>query len=251
MRAWLPLFGLSVLLIGCSQSVLRPYQVQKPGVTRTDTSAEAPSSVPADASSEVLDNGAKADDAASSDNSTPAAPGANTPPANAVPATGSVAVNVNIIPPTPAGPYRNRGHIRSLWITDANNKYLKTIHALAGQRSVHLKRWQVFTNRTLDATTGATQVTPAAGIPVTATWDLKDKAGATMLTGNYKLWLEFTEANTPTLDAGKTPGDPAQAIDATNGYEYLVVPFSVSPAGTTKTDSSNAVFKDVAVKHVP
>jgi hypothetical protein len=254
MKAWLPVFSLTALIFGCSQTVLRPYQVQKPEHTEANTSPDSTGAVTQDGGSDSSEKGEKPEDAttASPNNSTTPTPTPNTPPpANPVPATGSVAVTLNIIPPTPAGPYRNRGHIRSVWITDANNKYIKTIHAFAGQRAVHLKRWQVFTARALDATTGATQTTPAAGIPITATWDLKDKAGAQMLTGNYKLWMEFTEANTPALDAGKTPADPNQAIDNAAGYEYFALPFSVAPTGTMKTDSSNAVFKDVAVKHVP
>lgn len=254
MKAWLPVFSLTALIFGCSQTVLRPYQVSKPEPTEVNPSADPTGAATQDSSSDSEEKGEKPEDATTMtpNNSTTPTPTPNTPaPANPVPATGSVAVTLNIIPPTPAGPYRNRGHIRSVWITDANNKYIKTIHAFAGQRAVHLKRWQVFTARALDATTGATQTTPAAGIPVTATWDLKDKAGAQMLTGNYKLWMEFTESNTPALDAGKTPADPNQAIDNAAGYEYFVVPFSVAPTGTMKTDSSNVVFKDVAVKHVP
>lgn len=256
MKAWLPVFSLTALLFACSQPVLRPYQAHRPESTRSevDPSVDATGTVMPDGSSDTGEAGDKAadkPDASSNNSTTPMASPNTPPPANPVPATGSVAVTLNIIPPTPAGPYRNRGHIRSVWITDANNKYIKTIHAFAGQRAVHLKRWQVFTARTLDATTGATQTTPAAGIPITATWDLKDKAGAQMLTGNYKLWMEFTEANTPALDAGKTPADPNQVIDNTAGYEFFVVPFSVAPTGTMKTDSSNVVFKDLAVKHVP
>lgn len=253
MKAWLPVFSLTVLILGCSQTVLRPYHVSKPESTRTDANASADAAGAATQdSSDSTENGNKSEEVVTTPNSTPPMASPNTPPpGNPVPATGSVAVTLNIIPPTPAGPYRNRGHIRSVWITDANNKYIKTIHAFAGQRAVHLKRWQVFTARALDATTGATQTTPAAGIPVTATWDLKDKAGAQQMTGNYKLWMEFTESNTPALDAGKMPADPNQAIDNTAGYEYFVTPFTVSPTGTMKTDSSNAVFKDVAVKHVP
>lgn len=256
MKAWLPVFSLTALIFGCSQTVLRPYQVTKPESTRSEVNpnADASATGTAEGDADAAENGDKTADtpATTPNNSTTPTPAANTPPpANPVPATGSVAVTLSIIPPTPAGPYRNRGHIRSVWITDATNKYIKTIHAFAGQRAVHLKRWQVFTARALDATTGATQTTPAAGIPITATWDLKDKAGAQMLTGNYKLWMEFTESNTPALDAGKTPADPNQVIDNTAGYEYFVVPFSIAPAGSMKTDSSNVVFKDVAVKHVP
>jgi hypothetical protein len=256
MRAWLPILGLTTLIFACSQSVLRPYQVLRPDQTRSgdNANAEASGAAKTETAADTVDDGDKPEEsmATTPNNSTPTTPVENTPPpANPVPATGSVSVSLNIIPPTPAGPYRNRGHIRSVWITDANNKYIKTIHAFAGQRAVHLKRWQNFTARALDATTGATQTTPAAGIPVTASWDLKDKAGAQMLTGNYKLWMEFTESNTPALDAGKTPADPNQAIDNTNGYEYFALPFTVSPAGTMKTDASNPVFKDIAVKHVP
>ncbi|WP_141732983.1 DUF2271 domain-containing protein [Oligoflexus tunisiensis] len=255
MKAWLPMFGLTVLICGCSQSVLRPYQIARPDPDRTEASpnTDIAGSAANEGNSGITGSSEKTDATipATGNDSTSTTPVTNTPPAAPVPATGSVSVTVNIIPPTPAGPYRNRGHIRSVWITDANNQYIKTIHAFAGQRAVHLKRWQVFTARTLDATSGATQTTPAAGIPVTATWDLKDKAGAQMMTGDYKIWMEFTEANTPALDAGKAPADVNQVIDNTNGYESFVVPFTVSPAGTTKTDSSNAVFKDVAVKHVP
>jgi len=254
MKAWLKLCSVSVLVFGCSQSVIRPYQVTRPDSKRTEVnpSADIGSTPATDASADATESGSTTDENSTPpSNSTPTPPAANTPAVAPVPATGSVTVSLNMIPPVDAGRYRGAGHIRSVWITDATNKYIKTIHAFAGQRAVHLKRWQVFTNRTLDATTGATQTTPAAGIPITATWDLKDKAAAVMMTGNYKLWLEFSESNTPALDANKTPADPMQVIDSTPGYEYMVVPFTVSPTGSTKTDTSNAVFKDVAVKHVP
>lgn len=254
MNVWLKLCSVLVLIFGCSQSAIRPYQLTRPDsetvkANAADDDRATPTSEEADDASE---SGSMAEENPSDpSNSTPTSPAGNTPAMAPVPATGSVMLSLSIIPPVPAGPYRNRGHIRSVWITDATNKYIKTIHAFAGQRAVHLKRWQVFTNQTLDATTGATQVTPAAGIPITATWDLKDKAAAVMMTGNYKLWLEFSESNTPALDANKTPADPMQTIDNTAGYEFLVVPFTVSPTGSMQTNTSNAVFKDVAVKHVP
>jgi hypothetical protein len=182
-------------------------------------------------------------------------PSPTTPPQGGAipggPATGSVTVTLTLTPPNPAGPYRNRGHVRSLWITDANNTYIKTVHAYAATRAVHLKRWFRFTGSTIDVASGATQTTPAAGVPLSINWDLKDRAGAQAKTGDYKLWLEFTEANTPALDQGKMPGDPMQAIDGVNGYEYHVVPFSVTPQGTTKTDATNPVFKDVSISHKP
>jgi hypothetical protein len=254
MKAWLPLFSLFLLIGGCSQYTPRA-QIARPDSARTDSKSNTDVADPdtKEGNSDNADSQVKPEDPnpITGNDSTSMTPPTNTPPATPVPATGSVSVTLNIIPPTPAGPYRNRGHIRSVWITNSSNQYIKTIHAFAGQRAVHLKRWQSFTNRQLDATTGATQTTPGAGIPITATWDLKDKAGAQMMTGDYKLWMEFTEANTPALDAGKTPADGNQAIDNVNGYRSFVIPFTVSPAGSMKTDSSNVVFKDVAVKHVP
>ncbi len=168
-----------------------------------------------------------------------------------VPATGSLTVSLSVIPPVPAGNYRNRGHVRAVWVTDANDKYLRTIHAFAGVRAANLRRWFSFTNATADGTTGATQITPAAGFPLSTTWDLKDKAGQGMMTGNYKLWLEFDEANTPLLDQGKKASDPLQAIDAVAGYEFMIIPFTLTPQASMKTDASNAVFKDVVIKHNP
>ncbi len=169
----------------------------------------------------------------------------------AVPASGTVSITFNLVPPTPAGPYRNRGHVRSIWLTDANDTYIKTIHAFAGVRAVHLKRWFSFTNNAVDATSGATQTTVAAGMPITSSWDIKDKQGVGLKTGMYKLWMEFTEANTPALDAGKKAGVQAQVIDNTNGYEFFVLPFSVGTQASTKVEPSNPVFKDISIKHTP
>lgn len=188
---------------------------------------------------------------------TASAPQAQTPPQpiasvpNATQATGMVTINLNLIPPTPAGTYRNRGHIRTLWITDANDAYVKTLQAFAGVRALHLKRWFNFTGNVPDATSGATQTTPAAGLPLTTTWDLKDKSGQVLKLGSYKLWMEFAETNTPVLDQGKKASDFAQAIDATNGYEALVVPFTIGAQASTKSDASNPVFKDVTIQHAP
>lgn len=174
-----------------------------------------------------------------------------TPPAaGAVPATGSVSISLNILPPTPAGPYRNRGHIRAAWITDSSDVYLKTLHAFAGQRALHLKRWFAFTGNAIDGASGPTQTTPAS-IPLSVSWDLKNKAGSAMYTGSYKLWLEYTEANTPALDANKKPTDPTHPIDAVNGYEAFIVNFSVGTEPSTKLESSNPVFKDISIKHAP
>lgn len=169
----------------------------------------------------------------------------------AVTASGTVAILLNLVPPNPAGTYRNRGHIRSIWLTDANNFYLKTIEAYAGVRSVHLKRWQNFTRNAPDGVSGATQTTAAAGMPISATWDLKDKQGVPLKTGTYKLWMEFSETNTPPLDTGKTPSDPMQAIDATAGYEYLVVPFVIGTQASSSSESNNPVFKNVSIRHSP
>jgi len=56
--------------------------------------------------------------------------------------------------------------------------------------------------------------------------------------------MEFAEANTPALDPGKTPADPNQEIANTAGYEFLMLPFSVAPTVTMKTDNSHGDVKD-------
>lgn len=238
--------GSLCLLEACSSGQGRPrYQA---GTNQTKTEANTPLSGSEDGD---LDTEEAGDDTTSMPPSPAQPPPTPTPPpAGAVPATGSVTISLNILPPTPAGPYRNRGHIRAAWVTDSNDVFLRTLHAFAGQRALHLKRWFSFTGNAIDGASGPTQTTPAS-IPLNFNWDLKSKAGTAMYTGTYKLWLEYTEANTPALDAGKKPLEPNQGIDAVNGYEAFIVPFTVGTAASTKMEVTSPVFKDIAIKHAP
>ncbi len=254
MIRWNAGMALLLLALGCS---MPKYTVQTPAAHEaspaTQSKDQTSSADGTAADSPSSEDPANPDPAKSAIPPSSEKPAATPPSNNALngPATGTVTVSLNIVPPTPAGPYRDRGHIRSIYITDANDKYLKTIQAFAATRAIHLKRWRVLNGNTVDGATGATQITPAAGIPISVTWDLKDKAGLAMPMGSYKLWIEYAETNTPALDAGKKPSELAQVIDGTAGYEFFSVPFSLTAQGQMKTDTTNPVFKDIAVKHVP
>lgn len=124
----------------------------------------------------------------------------------------------------------------AIWITDANNRYIKTIGAQAATRMRYLDKWLTAAGVTAptqpDGVSGASITYPATAAPITVTWDMKDKAGVFVPQGAYTINFQMTSANNTGLS--------------------LTIPVTISSTGMTKTDTSMATgLTAVSIKHSP
>jgi hypothetical protein len=127
-----------------------------------------------------------------------APPGPTAGRADAGVASASCGMRVTVTTATTGRDYRPR-NVGVIFITDAGNRFVKTLAVWADRRVSSLSQWSTITsaagqsrNRT-DAVSGAT-----AGNhnnPRTATWNCTDSRRAPVADGNYRLCFEMTESN--------------------------------------------------------
>lgn len=160
------------------------------------------------------------------------------PAAQPVIATGQVSFSTLISTPVQQGRYAP-DRLQAFWISDQNDQHIRTIDANPGRRPQHLRRWRVANGDQVDGFTGAT-ITDFADTPTTLAWDLKDKNGAQVNFGDYKIWFEMTQSNT---NAGFVDGDP--------GYSLYSLSFSIKPEGFTIDDNNHPSFTNISITHTP
>lgn len=243
-----------VIFLACSTEQ-RPKMIRS---SQPDTEGAATASPSADAS--VTSDGAVGESKTSEQQPKMDAPNPTTPTntatTGAAKASGTVVVSATLVQPANKGRYGLQAtpvHAHAIWITDANDNYIKTINAQAATRAVHLQRWRSFTGTQPDGVTGATVVTNATtGNLPSVMWDLKDKAGAVVPNGNYKIWFEWTESNTTgtplVLNTRSTLNQP---LDSLAGYSAYILPITVGPQGSTKMDTASPVFTNLKAVHTP
>jgi hypothetical protein len=107
------------------------------------------------------------------------------------------------------GRYRPK-NIGAVWVADSSGKLVKSLEVWARLRLRYLNKYaEARAGARPDVTATATLTSHKAH---TASWDLKDKAGASVMPGMYTLHVEITDADAP----GK----------------HVMIPFDLS-AGTT------------------
>lgn len=168
---------------------------------------------------------------------TPAATKPGTPPtmAGATTPTGNLTVSfAPVVPPNSGYP---NVFIYAMWITDSTGKYVKTFAAATQNtnRLRYLDKWITASGVALptqpDGITSAT-LTYAASPTVNGTWNLKDKAGATVPAGTYTINIQLASSNAP---------GPS-----------LQIPINIGTAGDMKTDTTQATgITKVTAKHTP
>lgn len=254
MKKLIHLAILSLLFVACSTEK-RPRMIKILETAGSETETNAPT--PGRSNSEDETSGV--DNAQDSQPQVvipaPSAP-TNTATGSAIKATGSLVLSATLVQPVNKGPYGMRTtpvHAHAIWITDANDNYVKTINAQAATRSVHLQRWRSFTGTQPDGVTGATVTTnETTGALNSVVWDLKDKSGVVVPNGNYKMWFEWAEANTTATPLNSNMRSTLnQPLDSLAGYSAYIMPFSVGPQGSSKTDTASPVFSNLKVVHTP
>ncbi|WP_281320202.1 DUF2271 domain-containing protein [Polyangium sp. y55x31] len=99
-------------------------------------------------------------------------------------------------------------NIGAVWITDAQDTFVKTLEVWAAKRVEHLVRWGAASGtNVVDAVTGATRKSHVEHV---STWNGTDTAGLVVPDGAYRVHVEFTEWNSS--DSGEAPG-PWTAVD--------------------------------------
>ena len=149
--------------------------------------------------------------------------------ASAASTNGTAVLTVTTLPTS--GRYAPR-HVMAVWITDQQNKLVKTIAVQAGKRKKYLELWREDLGKQApDGIVGATRKEHAAQ---TFTWDTCDQAGQPVAPGLYRWRVEFTDRNK------MGPSTPA---------DYLT--FTVGPEPTTNRPADLPFFHDLGVTYTP
>ncbi|AKT42078.1 DUF2271 domain-containing protein [Chondromyces crocatus] len=127
-------------------------------------------------------------------------------------------------PPTPSGgltleftTLSNRGeyapdNIGAVWITDAQDNFVKTLEVWAAKRAKHLVKWRAASkgHSLVDAVTRATR---GAHVAHESYWNGTNSEGGVAPEGAYRIYVEFTEDNSA---EGEPPG-PWMVFDFEKG----------------------------------
>lgn len=107
--------------------------------------------------------------------------------------------------PSAAGGNYAPNHVLAVWVASASGTFVKTIGNWSETRRSNLTQWlAVSAGGDTDAVMGATR---SAAIPVNnLTWDLRDRSGALITDGNYLLWIELADDNSPPAGTTSVPG---------------------------------------------
>lgn len=214
------------------------------GVSSSDEDAAIDASAAADASAHApaTDAGAPAPaadanaPAPAADSGTPRPDDAAAPPKNAF---GGCPVHVSVVTSS-YGTGNNDdddyapNNVGAVWITDPQGAFIRTVAVWGPGYWNFAETWVKQSNGSrVDIVSGATRKNHA--IPVEADWDCKDKNGARVPAGSYRLNVEFTEAEMQgpllTRDSSLpfTLGDDAKGVMREPGNSFGPIDVRVSP----------------------
>jgi len=118
-------------------------------------------------------------------------------------------------------------HVMAVWIETSSGTFVRTIYKAGEQEDVYLDTWiAASSGNTSDAVTAATIQAHGSHQLI---WDCKDKNGAVVTDGDYKLKFEFTD---------KDSQGPTASINFTKNNQA----FDISPASQSKFTSFHLVF---------
>jgi hypothetical protein len=108
---------------------------------------------------------------------------------------GAAEFNMTFNTVQPGGGYKPK-NIVAVWVTKSDGTFVKTILRYAGTRKSDLNSWIAAAGSSdADAVMGATRPSHTAPTLMTATWDLKNKAGAVVPDGTYIIKLECADGS--------------------------------------------------------
>jgi hypothetical protein len=130
------------------------------------------------------------------------------------------------------GAYAPR-NVVAIWILSPSGSFVKTIGRWADMRKQHLVAWGAAAGTDADAISGATRNDHGAAL--TATWDMKTKAGQLVGNGTYTVRLESADFN---------------ANQAGQNHQGTFT-FVKSATAQTQTGLSNGGFSNVSITFTP
>jgi hypothetical protein len=146
-------------------------------------------------------------------------------------AQGSLSVTYNT--QSHGGPYAP-AHVVVAWVEDRNGTFVSTISRWAGVRSAHLVAWsQKAGAGDADAVSGASRISHTA--PITATWDLRNRAGQIVPDGTYTIRMELADSNSSTTQQ-----------NAQGTFTFIK-----NTTGSEQTGLSNGGFANVSITYTP
>jgi MYXO-CTERM domain-containing protein len=145
-------------------------------------------------------------------------------------AAGTLSVKLTTSPAPNNGQYAPR-NIVAVWIEDSAGAFVKTIGRYAATRRGSLVAWTTAAGPgDADAVSGATRQNHVA--PLTVTWDMKNRAGAEVPDGTYKIRMEVADRN-------------SNAAAQNNQGTFT---FAKNAAGSTQTTAGGG-FTDVVITY--
>lgn len=141
---------------------------------------------------------------------------------------------------TPVGGQYAPRNVVAVWIQNQGGTFIKTIGRWANVRKQHLVAWTAAAGPTdADAVSGATRLDHAA--PLTVTWNLLDRAAATIPDGTYTIRMELTDLNANTAAQNhqgtftfvKGPQPQVQAGLSSGGFVNVSINYQPGAAGAT------------------
>ena len=135
--------------------------------------------------------------------------------------------------PSPQPTYQP-ANVLSVWVTDSNNKIMKTINRYSDLRTGSLVAWgQAAGTNDVDAISGATRTSHTGA--VTSMWDCTNRTGQVIPDGTYTVHMEVADTN---------------AISATQNNEGTFT-FVKGPQPQMQTGLSNGGFTNVSINFTP
>ncbi len=131
----------------------------------------------------------------------------------------------------PGGKYSPK-NIVAVWVKKSDGTFVKTIMRRAGQRADDMATWKAASGGKgvdSDAVLGATRPNHTTPTPLTATWDMTDRAGSTVPNGTYQIWFCCD-------DGGE------------RSYSFS---FEKDGIAGTRTNPGITYFKDISIAYAP
>ncbi len=141
----------------------------------------------------------------------------------------SVEFSMNFNTAAPGGSYAQKNCVAA-WVTKSDGTFVKTLIRYGNTRKTSLTTWYAVAGAAdADAYMGATRANHFSPAPMTATWNLRDKAGNVVPDGTYIIKLECADGSR-------------------QAYSFNFV--KDSTAGT-RTAAGNTYFKNISIAYAP
>lgn len=158
----------------------------------------------------------------------PVSSGADGSPQPPAAVSGSCKVTVDVTTASAGGRYSPR-NVGAIWITDANDQYVKTLRIWGLRRRGWLENWYLSSGEdTTDAITGATATTHGTR---SATWNCTRFDQKPAGPGSYQVNFEFTDYNGtgPTRAVSFERGATAATVTAPDNANFKAIRVQVTP----------------------